>query len=483
MKIEFGEWTPDRMAITSPGLTDAKNVVAAVDGYEPLRALGAKTAALPERALDFSWFADDNNASQTFAGTDAGLYKRDEGPPQVWVDVSIGTGYTATQWEMVRWGNWVVATNRSEAPQWIDMTSGTEFAVLANAPIAARVAVVRDFLVFGDTVEGSNDHPTRIRWSGYNNATTYGSNLATQADYQDLAGNGGKVQRIVSGATGVIFQQHSIWYMRYEGPPTVFRFDEVEPGRGTPAANSVCWLGEKIFFYSHDGFYVHVVGSGSAPIGEGKIDLWFLSTADTERLSEMRAAVDRENNLVIWSFASLTAGEVCDKLLIYHIATGKWSYGDVETETLSEVSTPGYNLDTLDNILADIDSESFNVDSRAYIGGALLIGAFDEDHKLGAFVGPALPATLETGEVSADTRTWVRSVRPLVTGPGTQALCIGSRPTLSGNVTYTAPISANATGEMPARANSRYHRFKLTIEGGFDRAHGLEVTATPEGGR
>jgi hypothetical protein len=479
MRLVFGEWTPDITAIAAPGLTDARNVIPSTEGYDPLGSLSPKTEAVAAKVFSGAWFLDAANNSQTFAGAAAKLYKRNG---SAWTDVS-GATYTGTYWEFAKWGNTVIACNYTDATQTIDMTSGTNFAALSNAPKARRVAVVKDFVVFGDTVESAVSYPNRIRWSGFNNATLYGSDLSTQADYQDLVGSGGRIQRIVSGSVGVIFMQHSIWYMTYDGPPTVFRFEEVEPGRGTPAAKSVCWFGSQIYFYSHDGFYVHQVGQGSRPIGSGKVDRWFLGRANPSRMDEMHGVVDRENNRVIWAFASVDAGANCDTILIYDVASGKWSNGGVEVETLVEVISPGYNLDTIGAVVGNIDEGSINMDTRAYLGGALLVAAFDSAHKLSTFDGDALVGRLTTGDVGGESRMWVHRVRPIVNSGSTMAVRIGSRRAMADPVVWSPWAYPNASGVVPLRINNRLHRFRLLLTGGFGRAVGLDVDISQGGTR
>ena len=478
MKLEFSEWTPDMIGAVS-SVVDAKNVIPDMDGFRSFRDAAAKTSALNAACLGAGWFADDANNPQTFAGTTSKLYKRNG---DTWTDVSKVGGYTGSNWEFVKWGSWCVATNGVESPQYMVMSGAGPFANVTNAPIAFRVAVIRDFLVFGDTNESATSYYNRVRWSGFNNATAYGSSLATQADYQDLLGNGGRVQKIVSGDVGVIFQERSIWTMEYVGPPTIFRFVEVEPGQGTPAPGSVCQKGGVIYYLSHAGFMAFS-GGQSAPIGAGKIDKWFNDNVDTTRLDEIRGVVDREGRYVYWSFASSSAGATCDSMMIFHIPSGKWAYARVNTEVIFEAASPGYTLDGLDSLFADIDSESIAVDSRAYLGGAILLGCFDSSHKLATFDGDALTAEIETGDMGSGPRFWAQSMRPLVEAGDTITVCVGYRNDLTENVTWGAALSPVSTGDIPCRVNARYQRFKMSISGGFTRAHGLEVDGTSEGSR
>lgn len=482
VRIPFGEWLPDLADISTPGMVEAQNVLPAIDGYIPLPALSAKTAALATKALYGAWMKDIAGNIEAFVGTTTKLYKR--ATASTWEDVSH-TAYTATQWDFAPWGEYMVACNGVDVTVWYHTTSSTDFAAVTGAPIAKAVAAVRDFLVFGNTTESSTRYPYRVRWSGFNNAETYGSSLSTQADFQDLPSTGGEVQRVVPGAIGVVFQERAIHTMTYVGPPVIHRFDEVQPSRGTPAAGSVCWHGAQIFFYSNEGFYSYSVSNGLVPIGENKVDAWFLGKADSGRYDEMRGVVDRNRNMVFWSFPSTSAGTNNDTLLIFDINSNRWAWAAVETETICEMLAFGFDLDTIDSLLASgIDTDSFNMDSRAYVGGALLVVGFDSAHKLASFDGTAMTAVLETAESALDdSRFWVQELRPLVTGSPTIVANIGYRNKENENVSYTSDLSPTSTGRIPARKNARFHRFKLTLSDGFDHASGIIVSGTPEGSR
>lgn len=473
MKVVFGEWLPDLLDVVTPGVVEAKNCIPRIDGYESLRSPLGLTNACADRILSGVWYTDKNVAAQTFVGTASKIYKRSAA--DTLTDVSKAGGYTAADWQFAKWGNWAVACNGYDATQYIDMTSGANFADLTNAPIANTVDVVGDFLVFGDTVETTRQ-PTRLRWSGFNAATSYGSDLATQADYQDLQGSGGKIQRVVGGPVGVIFQERAIWTMTYAGPPTIFAFSEVERARGAAAKNAVCALGGQIYFYAHDGFHAFALGQGSRPIGLNKVDQWFLKTADTTRLDEMRGVVDRERQLVIWSFASMSATSTYnDTLLIYSLTADRWSWAQMNAESLFEVYGPAYNLDTLDLILSDVDADSISMESRAFLEGALQIVVGTTDHKLGYLDGTPLTARIETAEMHVPNKTRIRRIRPLVEGSSAATAKMASRDTMGENFSWTVSKSQNARGVIPFRVNGRHHRVQIDIPNGFDRAHGVEV--------
>lgn len=479
MIVPLGEWTPDIDSVTSQGLTVAENCVPSPEGYEQLRALEAVTGALSATCVGAAWFADSAGTTRVFAGDATKLYQLSS---TTWTDESKGGGYTgASNWEFVQFGNRVIATDYANAVQYFDMpTVSTVFADLPGSPPRARrIAVVGDFVVLGDINDGA-DKPNWIAWSGFNASELWTPSLATQSDKQELF-TGGAVQKIVGGAgsSAVVFQERAIKVLVYEGPPRIFRVDPVEES-GTPAPNSVCVAGSKIAYYGWDGFAIFQLGAGSTVISDNKVTEWF--QANCPDVTTLRGVADREAQRFIWAFSS--GGSTNDRVIIYDWSIGRWSYGKVTSEILFEFSTPGYNLDNIDSLVPDIDAGAVSFDSRIWLGGSISVGGFDADHKAATFSGSPLTAVFETGELSGgDGRLFITKARPLVTGYGGVTMQVASRSTLAAQASFGGASALNSAGEFTFRANARWHRFRLTVTGGFTRAVGLDVSATAEGNR
>ena len=205
------------------------------------------------------------------------------------------------------------------------MTSDTETSALGGSPPQAQnIAVIRDFVVLGNLKVSTTYYPQRVQWSGFNNAETWGTSLATRADFQDLRGDHGNVQRIVPGENaGYVFMERAIFRMSYVGPPTVFRFDVVENDRGAAAPWSVVYHGNTMWYYALDGFQEKHGDSPSIPIGEQKIDQWFKGEIAESEIASMRGAYDPIENLVMWSYYSKT--DRIHKSLVYKVETKRWS--------------------------------------------------------------------------------------------------------------------------------------------------------------
>ena len=481
--VKVGEWLPDLPEHNNPGATEAKNCVAEAMSYRDFKALQTFSDALDNPCVGAFWLQSSGGTVFNFAGDDTKLYRLDSN--STWTNVSQAGDYTGvTNWEFTKFGDRVIAVNINDVPQYYDVGVSSLFADLPGSPPNAKhIAVVRDFIVLGSINDGST-RPGVIEWSGFNNSEQWTASLATQQSQKELFGRGGEVQRIVPGEYGVIFQEHSIWRMDYVGPPIVFQLNEVERGRGTPAPNSVAWTGRQVFYYGHDGFYVFD-GVKSTPIGVNRVDRWFAAHADASTLASMRAAVDRQNRLVLWAYSSSGSSTQNDRILIYNWGANRWSWVEIDTQCVAEYGSSGLTLDDLDTVLADIDAESIPVDSDIYKGGSLNVLGFTTANQAGTFSGAALEGVVETGEFKIPgRRTVVNAVRPLVEGSNTGCTVhVGTRNTTDAAVDWGSATTLNAIGEARVRKNSRYQRYRITMTNGFDYAQGVEVDGRQAGKR
>lgn len=486
--VPFGEWLPDLPPHQNPGALEARNVIPESLSYRPFRNGTVFTDALAARVLAAFWAQDDSNTIFNFAGDAGDLYQLSGAG--VWNVVSKAGGYVATDWEFAKFGQRIIATHDGDLPQYFDMGVSALFADLPGAPpIASRVGIVRDFVVLGDL----QNEPSRIQWSGFNNSDIW-TGIQFQSDFQELFGRGGRVQKIVGGAVGVVFLENSIFLMQYVGPPTIFRIDEVETGRGTPAPGSVVRTGDTIFYLSHDGFY-KFEGGRSTPIGHNRVNQWFEANSNPSSLEYMKAAVDRRNRLVMWAFSSVGSTTVNDRVLIYNWGSDRWSNAVIDTECLADLTSVGFNLDTLDTILTNgIDIDSIPVDSSAYQGGALNFVGFNASHQAVTFTGSPLVAEIDTQEISdgllqggmpGGRRLFTSNVRPMVTGgpPTSLGVRVGHRNRLYENSTLDAEVAVNGAGEANVRRDGRYQRMRVVIDGEFEHAQGCEVETQPTGRR
>src|SRR5690606_21470558 len=227
------------------------NVLPSASGYVPMPSLVVDTTALDARPRGAIAGRSTAGVAAQYAGDKTKLYENVSG---TWTD-RTPDGLTATgdgeRWEFVQWKTKSLATNFSDVPQSISF--GDEaFAALTTAFQARHIAVIRDFVVFGNTFDGDDGNvPSRVRWSAFNDETDYTVSASTLSDFQDL--KTAAVERVLGGEFGIILQSDSTWRMSFVGAPTAFEFDEVLPGIGTIAPGAAVRFGDSVFFLSSRG--------------------------------------------------------------------------------------------------------------------------------------------------------------------------------------------------------------------------------------
>lgn len=475
----FESWAPDLPARGHPSLVDAKNCLPVPGGYGQLEDLSAASDALDNPALGAVFVKDESGAVYNFAGDTAKLYSLSGG---TFSDVSKGGGYATASgehWSFAKFGDRIIATNYSDAMQYIDLGSAL-FADLPGSPPRARhIAVVRDHVMVANLVSGTTV-PNRIEWCAYNNTELWGDQPGKQAGGQDIYGRGGAIQalvpgrRIFPGADATLVLENSVFTTTYVGGRLVFRFDEQKTLRGTPAARSVVHNGDTLFYYADDGFQA-VTGGQERLIGNRQVDRWFADNVDESNYLSMVGAIDRTRNVVAWIFPR--SGATADRVLFYDWALQRWSYAELDIQWIGEFASSGYTLDTLDTVLTSgIDASSISVDSVAYQGGLINIGAFNSSNQICTFSGEPLTAAFETGEVNADDDTvMTHSIRPHV-DEGMDVRCrVVYRDDQRNTPDETIQKMVNGNGRAHIRKRARYVRAKTEVLAGFKTAFGASL--------
>lgn len=477
--LNFGEWMPDQPGI-SGALMDAKNVVSQAIGYGPLPTAATFSDAASENLTTLVAGKTPTNATKLFAAGTTKIY--DVSGVGALTDVSKSGGYTPNangdRFRFTQFGNVIIGTNNSDPMQAYTLGTSTAFADLAaGAPICEFLTVVRDFVVTAFTTESSTVYPTRVRWSGINDETAWGSSQVTQADFQDIA-DGGQIVGIRGGEFGLVFMEKGISRMSYIGTPFIFQFDNISRGKGCIAASSIAQTQGVTFFLSDDGFYM-CDGQQVQPIGSEKVDRWFFANADESAFDTMSAAVDPVRKLIIWNFKTSFAQR---QLIIYNFKTQKWTYGDAGADYISDASTSATTLEGLDAISSSIDALTVSLDSILYMGGKYFLGGTS-----GAYVvtynGAPATGQLITGDLNAGGRSVVTLARPQVDN-GSATVSVASRTLLSEGLTFGTAVAADSENRVSLRSNGNYHRFKVVPTGNnWTTAVSLNVDLAGQGTR
>ena len=494
----FGEWLPDLPDLASKGMSVVENAFPTTNGYTEVPGLEYRGGSVDGRVVGSHWVtsggagAGDTMGDITiFAGTATNLYRLDASSN--WEIVSKSGGYTGVfRWVMASFGRRLIAVPDvgssldavDPGPQFYDVGTSALFADLPGAPNALTIGLIRDFAMMGNTGRGQNF----IEWSAFNNTELWTPSRATQAGFISLSTNGGAVQTIVSGSEGHIFLEDSVYKLDYVGPPVIFRADEVGPGRGTRAPESVIRVGQSVYYYDNAGFYRYdIQGSVFEAIGQGKVDDWFRDNIDGPCIIRMKASVDPSRKTIMWSCCEDQSSDRNTIILVYHYELRRWGVIRLEHDTIALLPTKAFSLDELDGppdgdgpLPGGIDFADFNVDSTQFSGGSLSLGLFGSNHRLASLSGAPLTARFTTPEFGSamNNRVYTNLQRPMYYGRQgitDGSLTISYRDHLNARPATTPPALLTARGTTEAKTTSRYQRYNLEISGGFDNVFGLEV--------
>lgn len=471
LMIQFGPWRPDLPP--SATLTTATNVLPLQGKWGPAPDLEMFSGTLGGTALGALSVQDAAGSGYWFAGDAHNLYTINNATT-TWSNVNHTTASYCTSsaawWSFAQYGDIVYASNFADEIQEYSLGAAGVFADLAGGPPKARtIAAVKNFLVAANTYDATDGaRPQRVRWSGLNAPHTWTVDANTQADFQDLLGDGGKNQAVVAGLTqadAIVLQERAVWRMTYVNLPLIWEFDPVEGARGTPAPRSAVVVGGTVFYLGTDGWFA-CDGAQSAAIGFGKVDKTFLSEVDETRLWQITGVADVQRKLIYWAYATTSAAAgLLDRILVYSYASGEWARLEVETELLWQTASFGYTLEELD-AFGTVDSIVASFDSRQWTGGTRQLSAFDSTHTLAHFSGSPMAATLESQELTLPDpgRMYVAESWPRVYNPtGGLTVALGVRNRTDESVSWGSAVTVNGDGFCQHRQHGQFLRVRLAL--------------------
>ena len=486
MQVPFGEWLPDQPDHNKQGANVANNVYYAANTYKRFPSLvnySSNTVSTDSKGAGS--FRDNSNNVFNFVATRTNIYQLASGA--FTSRKASLSGAADDFWTFTQFGEYIIASNGVDAPQYYLMGTSTNFANLSAIQTAGTVptfrvsGVVRDFLVTGNITNATN----RIQWSGINDITVWSGK---QSDYQDLPGSGGQIVAITSGEVGYVFRQNQIIRMDYVGGATVFRLSVISPNRGAVFGRTVCQDNRQIFFYADDGFY-QINGDQILPIGVEKVNRYFDLNLNKAYADRICAAVDPFNQLAMWLFPSTanttnTTG-ICDKIIIYNYATKKWSLADASASTIFSQFVGAFTVELMDIISENLENINAALDTDYWSGGQMFLGGIDSDYKAAIFSGNSNECEVETAELEPfpGLRANITGVRPIV--DATATLTVKARERLADTESETSSVSMRDSGINPVRKSGRYVRANVKVAAGtsFTHAQGIDLVASRAGTR
>lgn len=503
MIVPVGEWLPDQPSFESPGASVVQNVYPRTSlSYGPVLALVSSGQGLLARCQGAVGLRSGAGDGYVFAGDASKLYYQNAGSSG-FKDVSVSGGYSTgsdQQWHFDDFADNILATQISNPIQSFVIGSSTKFAPLSvNAPQARYIAIIKGFAMAGNTQDPTyGARPQRLWWPAINDPTNWptpgtAEAAEAQSDFQDVVGRQGWLTGLVSNVgplDGAAFFQDAVFGIVYAGTPDIFSILPIKGVKGCVAPGSIVQTPVGVFYVGPDGFYLFD-GQQNIPIGEGKLNNWFLSNLDFSNILRITATIDPLHPIVWVAFPSTAnSGGNPDTILAFNYALtsvlgtpGVWSLGYASTsiEAMVRSVSLGYTLEQLD-VYGTIENVPASLDSQQWQGNAqFVLSAFDASHNLNGFTGAALAATVETteDEIIPGRRVRVRRALPMVDGGLPSIVPVTRNRNIDSSVVGSAsPI--NADGFCPLNVDARYHKFRITLPGGSVFSHIRGVSLSKE---
>jgi hypothetical protein len=253
-------------------------------------------------------------------------------------------------------------------------------------------------------------------------------------------------------------------------------------------------LGNAVYFIAEDGFCM-TDGQQVTQIGHGKVDETFLADVSQQYADRVVGAYDPVTKLIRWCYCSAgNSSGIPDKTIAYNYADQRFMSTTQNLSTIFSSKSPGYTMDTLDQVNTDLDLITPSLDDPFWQGGKLQIQAFDTSNDFGQLAGNPLDATLDSLESApnAGGMTYLDGVRPVLTAPpgGTSAPTVQLLTRNLENADYAVSATAiqdSRTGICNMRATARFVRARIGIpggaSGGFGVATGVDIYGTAAGER
>lgn len=473
VKIYFKDWLPDQPAFENPGLIEATNVRSYGGRYVPMPSNVSQNTAMSTAPGKFVGHIATEASPEVFAfavnrgiGVSDLFYGRQSGSSWTVGATQLGLSGLLDYTDLVDWNGTVYVSGRTIGR--ITTGSLTPTSITA-APVATYLGIINQFLVAGrlQSSTGGMTDTDAVQWSSISNPDDWptpasSTAVARQSGMQSLGKTWGEVTGISPGDEyGLIFQARATHRMTYIGGDVVFQFNRISDEIGCYDARSIAKVEDKTYFLANTGSFYVTDGINFKDISTGRVKNYFKTNYDVTKnqavfFGSLTSAVDVDNGNIHWNLSTTAS-------MIYSYVDDRWSFSN-----------------------ATCNGVFYNGRANAY-GGKCIIN-FDGSGTLSALRGTAGAAYITTAEYEANTGGFTRAdgVKPLIDGATINAVTVslGVRNDLGSAASFGSATTANAsTGFADFRTESRYQRARLTINGTFNAAIGMEVRQVGTGKR
>lgn len=336
--------SPSVSGLNAPFWKDGRNVVFTEGSVQPASGfllLVPRFQGNPIAGLKATMISDKPTL---FFGAGTKLYKWTE---DIDTPAEVGTGFTDGKfWVFSRWGNWMLATNNTEAPQ---IYKGTSFAQLGGIDFNTCLGIFnhKTFAIAYNTDADDGE----IAWSDSDDPETWvgtASNMAGDAFTRDL--NGPLLCGLSHRNNAFILSNDRMFIMRYVGPPFIFQVEKALDGIGAVGPYSVVSAGDIMYGFSQDGIW-RSDGFSKEFLDSPMVHDFVYDQVNKEALRTVVAWHDVAQETITFYFPTGTQ-KLPSASVMYHYRNGAWSIGN--TPWTAAQGRTSFDFPILGNALGDI---------------------------------------------------------------------------------------------------------------------------------
>jgi len=244
------------------------------------------------------------------------------------------SGYSTDRWQSAIMNGRLYLVNRVDNP--VEFVNPSSIWNMVDDPLkpadawcpdgANCIANFFNHLVFGNTLENGVRHPRRIRWSDIDDAKTFISTDANEANVYDFPEEIGEIKGMaVLGPNAlIVYGTKAIYSVSYIGRPLIFAVERKITWEGLFAPYSLVAGVDAHFFIGNRDFYMYAGGSTLRAIGESRVATSFFSDFQQDSPDNVYGYVHPNLSEIWWPYISMNS-TYHDKMLAYNWEYDSWA--------------------------------------------------------------------------------------------------------------------------------------------------------------
>jgi hypothetical protein len=339
-------------------------------------------------------------------------------------------------------------------------------AVMNIAPAAKIVAVTQGFVFGFDTTDATNGHrPNGWSCSALYNQEDWIPAQSTMAANGVIVDTPGPIVAAASlGTNLIVYKQHSMFYGSFQGPPTIWAFNQISPTIGVPCQESVVSSGSAHFFIGSDSQVYQTQGSAPVPIGDA-VQSWLVANRNPLYADTMQSYFDANTSLIYWYFCSMKSTGIPDIGLVLNVRTGTFGRADRNVEAALQYISGTITWDgmgTLPGVSSWDTLPQVAYNSSFWTSASEIPAIIDSTHQLQQLSGASTSSSITTSFFGDDsTFSYLTGIVPRFSVAPTTCKGSGVSTSRLGQIATPFNLSDLYDDTLFADVSSRW--FKLTL--------------------